>query len=333
MNCPVCDRGDSSEECKLYDDRYGFPRLFRLLACRHCEHRYLDAHFDQDQIQQLYTDYYPRRHYAADFKPLRFVGGLRGWLRGEASSAACWVPRGVRVLDVGCGVGEALAYYQQRGCEAHGVEADANVRRIADALGVSVRIGVFDPAGYPPEYFDYVTLDQVIEHMPRPVATLEGLRAVLREGGCAVLTTPNPRGWGREIIRPPLDELACPVSPAALLATVNDARRRASGAAGSAPSDRHAPGVDSFPADPLRHGARHGATIAPLVRIERLHILGAPGGPARLAAQQVEDQSTRHPNVRHRPNGRLAGIHPAEDLAETLTSRSRQESSPGQAAA
>jgi SAM-dependent methyltransferase len=195
MNCPVCDRSKRSEVRRLYDDRYGFPGWFPLLACRDCGHRYLKATFDAEQTRQLYADYYPRRDYAAGFRPLRFVGGLRGWLRGEGSSAARWVPPGVKVLDVGCGVGEALAYHQARGCEAQGVEPDPNVRRFAEGLGVRVRIGVFDPAAYPPGHFDYVTLDQVIEHMPRPVATLEGLRTVLRVGGYAVVSTPNPRGW------------------------------------------------------------------------------------------------------------------------------------------
>ncbi len=38
------------------------------------------------------------------------------------------MPRNVRVLDIGCGFGESLGYYEARGCEAYGVEADENTR-------------------------------------------------------------------------------------------------------------------------------------------------------------------------------------------------------------
>jgi SAM-dependent methyltransferase len=97
---------------------------------------------------------------------------------------------------VGCGVGEALAYYASRHCQAQGVEPDVNVRPVTDALGLTVRFGAFDPTAYPPESFDYVTLNQVIEHMARPVETLRGIRGVLRPGGRVVITTPNAQGWG-----------------------------------------------------------------------------------------------------------------------------------------
>jgi SAM-dependent methyltransferase len=196
MNCPVCEGGDGSEQGRLYDDRFGYPGSFRHLACGRCGHRFLETDFDAGQIERLYTDYYPRRTYTPGFGPLSFDRGLRGWLRGEAGAAAYWVPARVRVLDVGCGVGEALAYYASRHCQAQGVEPDVNVRPVTDALGLTVRFGAFDPTAYPPESFDYVTLNQVIEHMARPVETLRGIRGVLRPGGRVVITTPNAQGWG-----------------------------------------------------------------------------------------------------------------------------------------
>ena len=88
MNCPVCECGEGSEERRLYDDRFGHPGSFRLLACGRCGHRFLETDFDTGQIERLYSDYYPRRTYTPGFKPLSFDRGLRGWLRGEASAAA-----------------------------------------------------------------------------------------------------------------------------------------------------------------------------------------------------------------------------------------------------
>lgn len=126
-----------------------------------------------------------------EFEPLRASGRLSGWWRGEKASAARWVPPNVKVLDIGCGFGETLAYHRDRGCEVHGVEVDRNIARVAEAFGFDVRVGLFDAAHYAPASFDYVTMDQVIEHMTEPVATLAAVRTVLRSGGSLVLATPN----------------------------------------------------------------------------------------------------------------------------------------------
>jgi SAM-dependent methyltransferase len=76
------------------------------------------------------------------------------------------------------------------------VEADENIRRVADKFGYKVHVGLFDPDVYEENFFDYVTMGQVIEHVTDPVETLRGVRRVLKPGGTAILSTPNRSGWG-----------------------------------------------------------------------------------------------------------------------------------------
>jgi SAM-dependent methyltransferase len=109
------------------------------------------------------------------------------------------VPKNVRVLDIGCGFGNTLAYHQARGCDVWGVEADENIRRVAEKYGFNVHVGLFDPSRYEPNSFDYVTLDQVIEHMTNPLETLRGVAKVLKPQGTAILSTPNVGGWGATV--------------------------------------------------------------------------------------------------------------------------------------
>lgn len=201
--CPVCDSSSVEKVASLYDDRYGYPGKFLNFLCQECGHRFLGGtRFSDQEIRSLYSEYYPRRHLREeDYRPHIHSVGFLAWLEGARASAFRWVPRGVRVLDIGSGLGQTLGYHAARGCEVWGVESDENVLGVAKRYGFEVKIGVFDPADYPPDYFDVVTMDQVVEHMRDPIETMVGVRTVLKSGGSAILSTPNPEGWGANLFR------------------------------------------------------------------------------------------------------------------------------------
>jgi 2-polyprenyl-3-methyl-5-hydroxy-6-metoxy-1,4-benzoquinol methylase len=198
-SCPIC----SSEmifSALLHDDRYGYPGEFRLNHCPICNNRMLDVKMTSGQLTDLYTNYYPRSDLdVAKWAPPTEKSRLCRWWLGLNSSAYRWVPPDVRVLDIGCGFGQSLGYHRARGCDAHGVEADENIRRVAEQYGLNVRVGLFDADNYDPDSFDYVTLDQVIEHVSDPVTFLKGVNRVLKHGGITIISTPNAQGWGRRL--------------------------------------------------------------------------------------------------------------------------------------
>jgi 2-polyprenyl-3-methyl-5-hydroxy-6-metoxy-1,4-benzoquinol methylase len=200
VNCSICGYVMDATGRTFYDDRYGYPGTFSTFGCRHCGHISLHADFTPKQLTDLYSNYYPRS--ALDVEnhtPPKECEGFGAWFDGIRCKAFRWVPPGVRVLDIGCGFGETLGYHQARGCEVHGVEADQNILRVAEKFGYNVHVGLFDPELYAPGYFDYVTLDQVIEHVTDPVATLRGIERVLKPGGVAILSTPDASGWGARL--------------------------------------------------------------------------------------------------------------------------------------
>ena len=59
--------------------------------------------------------------------------------------------RDVSVLDIGCGFGQTLAYHAARGCDAHGIDADANLLRVAERFGLNARVGLFHAEDYEPD--------------------------------------------------------------------------------------------------------------------------------------------------------------------------------------
>jgi 2-polyprenyl-3-methyl-5-hydroxy-6-metoxy-1,4-benzoquinol methylase len=176
----------------LHDDRYGYPGVFNLARCPGCGHQRLLSSLDEKAIADLYTRYYPRKSLdPGAWKPHRETRGPRAWWRGDGASAFRLVPRGVRVLDIGCGWGESLGFYMNRGCQAEGVETDSNAAIVAERHGLKIRIGLFRADDYPEASFDWAVLDQVLEHMGDPRSTLSQVVTVLRPGGHLALALPN----------------------------------------------------------------------------------------------------------------------------------------------
>ena len=102
---------------------------------------------------------------------------------------------GSRVLDLGCGEGELLAWLiEHKRVLARGVEISAARVRKAIARGVSTYQGDIDEglADYPDDAFDYVILSQTLQETRAP---LRVLREMLRVGRRAIVSFPNFGHW------------------------------------------------------------------------------------------------------------------------------------------
>lgn len=127
-------------------------------------------------------------------QPKPFVGELLG--RSDYAIISEIVEPNTRVLDLGCGEGELLAWLaDNKGCDARGVEISGSKVQRAIARGVSVYQGDIDEglADYPDKAFDYVILSQTLQETRSP---LKVLREMLRVGHHAIVAFPNFGHWG-----------------------------------------------------------------------------------------------------------------------------------------
>lgn len=100
-----------------------------------------------------------------------------------------------RVLDLGCGDGELLAWLaENKQCDARGVELDRTLVQKAIARGVSVYQGDMAQSlsDYPDQAFDYVILSQTLQQVAQPVRIL---REMLRVGRRMIVGFPNFGHW------------------------------------------------------------------------------------------------------------------------------------------
>jgi methionine biosynthesis protein MetW len=105
------------------------------------------------------------------------------------------VPTGSRVLDLGCGNGELLAYLQaERGCTGYGIEIDdANVlacaRRGVDVIQLNLEDGL---AIFEDRSFDVVLQLETLQHLRN---TEKMLRETARVGRIGIVSFPNFAHW------------------------------------------------------------------------------------------------------------------------------------------
>jgi SAM-dependent methyltransferase len=102
------------------------------------------------------------------------------------------------VLELGCAPG-SLAYLMDRaGFTVTGIEmGDQIVDFVRRQFGLDVRPGPLEQALVRGD-FDAVVMIDVLEHLPRPVVTLEACRNRLQDGGALLIQTPRYRGEGSD---------------------------------------------------------------------------------------------------------------------------------------
>jgi 2-polyprenyl-3-methyl-5-hydroxy-6-metoxy-1,4-benzoquinol methylase len=96
-------------------------------------------------------------------------------------------PADMTVLDFGMGWGEWCVAAMSHGCTAFGTEISAARRQHAASKG----IGIVHWNELPQQRFDIINVDQVLEHIPKPLETLKLLRQALSPSGVIKVSVPD----------------------------------------------------------------------------------------------------------------------------------------------
>nr|WP_314709161.1 class I SAM-dependent methyltransferase [uncultured Comamonas sp.] len=205
MRCPVCQGEAFRPGDEIFDDRYGEPNLYQLARCTVCSHIATAPRLRETELPALYGTYYPRKKIVVDDvareagKVRRPFAALVRWWNGSNNQGQYSVHPGETLLDVGCGSGSSLLEAQALGATAFGIEADPNVKPIAEALCLTVHFGSLHEQPFPEQSFDLIVMNQVIEHLPDPDFALQALRERLTANGRIVLVFPNKNSLWRRI--------------------------------------------------------------------------------------------------------------------------------------
>ncbi|MEO7336673.1 MAG: methyltransferase domain-containing protein, partial [Caldimonas sp.] len=179
MKCRICE-GPTRSVFDLHSKRHGVAvPVFRCDAC--------DAYFSAGGPVN-YDDADVTAYYMA------FADSIRRRYDRVFDRVEAAVRPG-RFLDIGAGMGFSLEVANRRGWRSAGIEPNRTLADHAHSRGLDVDQGYLDE-GRKGEY-DFVLIDNVLEHVPHPVTFLRHAARLLSSTGLLLVAVP-PLDWLRK---------------------------------------------------------------------------------------------------------------------------------------
>jgi 2-polyprenyl-3-methyl-5-hydroxy-6-metoxy-1,4-benzoquinol methylase len=206
IGCPLCGHAEfdvvkparhsegvtEGEMRQAYSASSNHKLLDQVVRCRSCSLHYVNPRPSSELIIESYS--------AAEDET--FVAQNQGRIRGFQKTLREILKRkgmpdgaGLRFLDIGCAGGASLVAAKSLGFQPVGVEPS---RWMADygrrTYGVEIHDGILKPGMFPPSSFDFITMWEVLEHVPDPRSLLQLVHELLTPNGTFVMSYPDFKG-------------------------------------------------------------------------------------------------------------------------------------------
>lgn len=189
--CPICQSEKTKHNlCKV---SFTYNTEYDLSECPECHVIYFNP---LPSIDQLVTFYSIAGYEYNRWKQERKAKGYIKQLNKKQKSG--------KFLDIGCATGYMInKINQDSGWDVYGVELSkhpAEFARNVLKLKNIVHGDLFD-AAFENEYFDWINISDVLEHVPNPVQVLTECHRILKPNGCIKLGVPSGYNDSRGLIR------------------------------------------------------------------------------------------------------------------------------------
>jgi 2-polyprenyl-3-methyl-5-hydroxy-6-metoxy-1,4-benzoquinol methylase len=195
LECPAC-QGRGRETRLVVEEHY------LLIRCPECRSEYLrpmqsvDRATDDAVISQYWEQYkfdiYANEQVQRDYEE-RYASLIDVATRAIGPIAS--------VLDIGCGIGNFLAFAEARGMTAYGTDIEPDAVAVARSRGLTAEVSDRLDDMMPSASVDALTMWDVIEHLYDPESLVKQAVCKLRPGGVFLLETPDGAFWVRRVLR------------------------------------------------------------------------------------------------------------------------------------
>lgn len=197
--CLLC---GSHSTRKYYD--FGAPNkiVVRNRICNNCGLVFQNPRSDYGKLKEYYENYMAITQEEICHIPFSFEEHVLSISRLRLSYLKRFLRDGDRVLDIGCGFGAMLKILRDESglnLSLLGVNPEYSLVEFGKKnYGLSILEGMFEEQEFQDGIFDFIILDNVIEHLDNPRKSISEIRRLFAEGGRLFVATNNldePHGF------------------------------------------------------------------------------------------------------------------------------------------
>jgi len=176
VKCNLCGSNEYKTVLKAKDYRFLTDEEdFQIVRCKGCGLTFLNPRPNKNEISK----YYP--------EGIEWEEKGKKEVQKEKYSIIKNPSKKGKILDIGCAKGEFLSFLKNKGYDVYGVEPSDDAK-IAEKKGIKVKRKL---SNFKKDFFDIITLWQVIEHLHNPSEELRKINALLKKEGYVVVSTLN----------------------------------------------------------------------------------------------------------------------------------------------
>ncbi|MDD4394788.1 MAG: class I SAM-dependent methyltransferase [Bacteroidales bacterium] len=195
QQCPICHSSQISE-FKNIKDYFLTQEDFTVARCEHCGFLFLNPRPDKAAIAPYYkSEAYFSHSDGRKGLIARMYQIVRHFnIRNKYKLINKYKKSG-KILDIGCGTGDVLAYFSANNWQIEGVEPDADARKVAQEKNHFTPHQEADLKNFPDASFDVITMWHVMEHVHNLEERMQTVRRLIKPDGEFIFSVPICDSW------------------------------------------------------------------------------------------------------------------------------------------
>lgn len=165
-----------------------------VVKCKNCGLIYTNPQPEEEERPQFFTEENIKKSITYQKKMKEFyIEGHIPLYKWVLNRLHRFTKTNKKILDIGSGLGVFLKLSQEYGWEPYGVDiAEGGVKYAKEVYGLkNVFRGTLEQSEFQLNYFDVITLFDVLEHITDPLSLLGKVRLYLKENGVVFIHVPN----------------------------------------------------------------------------------------------------------------------------------------------
>lgn len=175
----------TEESKQTYTASSNIITLEKIVRCKKCGLIYINPRLRKEEIMRGYSDAVDEIYVSQEKgRLLTFQKGIRLVQKYSQKKG--------KILDIGCAAGYFLKVAKDAGWETFGAEPAKWMSEYGNRhFGVNIKAGTLEDAKFPSDFFDVVTMWDVLEHTTDPFSTLKEVNRIMKKGGVLIVNFPN----------------------------------------------------------------------------------------------------------------------------------------------